>query len=774
MRQTLSALFIAGLLMTGAAIAQQRPQDQELQTAIRMETVTGDLSKAIAQYQAIVSKYGKTDRTVAATALLRMAECHQKLGNAHAKALYERLVRDFSDRPESIRARAMLTVDPAKGRPASVGSRVVWALKGEAAIHGKASPDGRYIPYLTEHLFLHDLVTGTDRQLTNVTGRSLQEAEYAEGSAFSRDGRQLAYGWRLRGRNVYQLRVVSLEGQGIPRSSVVLDNDNVEWLAPYDWTPDGRFVAVLLRLQDGTAQIAMVSVATGELRPLKSMEWRASSNLALSPDGRYLAFDLADDNRRRDLHVLASDGSAETSLVTSSTDEGLVGWSPDGTHVVYVGDRTGSMDLWSIGVAAGKAAGEPQLLKRDVGQFWPMGVASSGTVLGVTFSPPLSGKLKLTSLTSSGSRSAGATDVLDEFTGPATDVQWSRDGRSLAAVAQWFGIRPLTPRYADLMTMGFKVWHPGQREPREIHTNLDYVNNFVWSADGHSFIVAGGDRKRRRGLFKVNAQTGETLSILRLPDSDEQPILIPQDEKPDGRIYIKVNRISGRRSEAAKLMAVDLSSGAGRDVIPYGARAQFNILRISGDTMVRLDADPDARAERIVVSRIDGSQPRELFRATAPETFARFASANQQVLWAPDSRALFVVKATGCNADSSPCASAGELWQVPLDAAPVRINERPALLVDARAFAWSQDGRSLLLVRGGGSVGRTELWRWPLGAEPPRLDTTLDGGVVAPRMSPEGQWLAYTVRDQTASRPLEIVSFENFLSAPAPGRVGRR
>ena len=735
----------------------------------------GDFSKAIAQYQAIVSRYEKTDRPVAATALLRMAECHQKLGNAQARALFARLVRDFNDRPESIRARAGLRGDAADGRAVSAGSRTLWAPTGEVVIHGKASPDGRFIPYLTDHLFLHDLVTGTDRQLTNETGRSLQEAEYAEGSAFSRDGRQLAYGWRLRGRNVYQLRVVSLEGNGIPRPTVVVDNDNVEWLAPYDWTPDGRFVAVLLRRQDGTAQIAMVSVATGELRPLKSMEWRALSNLALSPDGRYIAFDfVAVDARRRDLHVLATDGSGETGLVTSSTDEAVVGWSPDGRHVVYVGDRTGSSDLWSIGVAAGKSIGEPQLLKRDVGQFWPMGVSASGTVIGATFSPPLSGKLKLTALTSPERRGAGGTQVLDEFTGPVTDVRWSPDGRSFAAIGQWFGIRPLTPRYPDLMTMRFKVWQPGHSEPREIRTNLDYVNNFEWSAGGNSFVVTGEDRRRRRGLFKVDAQTGETALIVRLPERDEQPILIPQDERADRTIYFKVNRISGRRSEAAKLMAVDLSSGVGRDVIPYGDRAGFNILRISGDTMVRLEVAPDAKAERIVASRTDGSQPRELFRASAPETFARFASSNQQVLWAPDARSLFVVKTTGCNADSIPCASAGELWQIPLNAAPVRISERPAPLVDARAFGWSPDGRSLLLVRGGGSAGPTEVWRWPLGAEPLRLDITIDGAPVAPRLSPEGQWLAYTVRDQTASRPLEIVSFENVLSVAAPGRVGRR
>ena len=174
-----------------------------MQAAIRTETVMGDLRKASQSIRTSSSRYEKTDRAVAATALVRMAECHEKLGYAQARALFARLVPRLSDRPESIRARTGLSGDAADGRAVFAGSRNLWAPTGEVVIHGKASPDGRFIPYLTDHLFLHDLVTGTDRQVTNETGRSLQEAEYAEGSAFSRDGRQLAYGWRLRGRNAY-------------------------------------------------------------------------------------------------------------------------------------------------------------------------------------------------------------------------------------------------------------------------------------------------------------------------------------------------------------------------------------------------------------------------------------------------------------------------------------------------------------------------------------------------------------------------------------------
>jgi hypothetical protein len=50
-----------------------------MEAARKKEVVDGDLKAAIQQYQTIVDKY-KSDRAVVADALVRMAECYQKLG----------------------------------------------------------------------------------------------------------------------------------------------------------------------------------------------------------------------------------------------------------------------------------------------------------------------------------------------------------------------------------------------------------------------------------------------------------------------------------------------------------------------------------------------------------------------------------------------------------------------------------------------------------------------------------------------------------------------
>src|SRR5512147_3093522 len=90
-------------LALGVVVAgQSRNQaDVALQAAIRAETVDGNLADAIKRYADIAATY-KSNRPVAASALVHMAECYQKLGDSEAKRVYERLIREFADQPEAV------------------------------------------------------------------------------------------------------------------------------------------------------------------------------------------------------------------------------------------------------------------------------------------------------------------------------------------------------------------------------------------------------------------------------------------------------------------------------------------------------------------------------------------------------------------------------------------------------------------------------------------------------------------------------------------------
>src|SRR5262249_5785135 len=119
-------------LSLAAALAAQTSPDVALRAAMETETVKGGLKGAIEHYNKIAQ--GK-DRALAAKALVRMAQCYQKLGDAEASRIYERVVREFADQKEAAtEARARL--DGLRPKPAVAGivNRKVWELPRQGDI----------------------------------------------------------------------------------------------------------------------------------------------------------------------------------------------------------------------------------------------------------------------------------------------------------------------------------------------------------------------------------------------------------------------------------------------------------------------------------------------------------------------------------------------------------------------------------------------------------------------------------------------------------------
>ena len=214
-------LILAALLVAGIAPAAENPNDL-FQQALVKERTEGNLPEAIKLYQRIVDRYA-SNRKVAAQALLRLAECQTKLGDAQARKSLERLVRDFADQTETV-ATARVRLAALGGGGAGLSYRQVW-VGPKVDTNGTISPDGRYLSYVdweTGDLALHDLVANTDRRLTN-KGTWDQSIENAWLSAISRDGKQVAYAW-YNAKKRYELRIVSLETAGFTQPRRLFDN----------------------------------------------------------------------------------------------------------------------------------------------------------------------------------------------------------------------------------------------------------------------------------------------------------------------------------------------------------------------------------------------------------------------------------------------------------------------------------------------------------------------------------------------------------------------
>lgn len=623
---------IAAVITLGLAIAASidRLSAQSgydlFQKALATERADGNLQQAIQLYGRVVKEFA-ADRALAARALVRMAECYQKLGDAEAQKIYERLLRDYADQQEAVTiARARLRGPERTGGSPVTALRRIWSGP-EVAVESYVSADGRFVSYpawATGDLGLHDLATGTSRLLTN---NNYARNEYAQGSSISSDGRQVAYAW-YNGTDRYELRAMSLQGSSPPRR--LFDNPDVDFLVPFDWSPDGKWIATWLQRKDRTSQIGLVSTSDGSLRVLKSIDWRGVLRMSLSPDSRHLAFDLPTsdtDSNERDIFVLSVDGSREVRAVEYAGHDRVMGWSPDGTTLLFGSDRTGTLGLWGLAFANGQVAGTAFFIKPDIAG-WSIGVSKSGTLF--TMGTLGSVDVKVTSVDlNTGKPLAAAESVVRTFVGVNRAPDWSPDGRSLAYIS----VRGLGSRERVIVIRSLETGLT-----RELPVELDYSGQLRWAPDSRSFVVKGRDLKGNEGVFRVDAQTGQSTRLVSIPSSSGNSF---PELSPDGtKLYFWTGDVL-RGTPGSRFVERDLASGTERTLYGTGGPI-YPTLSPDGRHLAGVIQDEQSRSSALVVWSVIGDKRKELLRTKERQSMSNYVS------WTPDGSGVIVpVRRTG-------------------------------------------------------------------------------------------------------------------------------
>jgi Tol biopolymer transport system component len=604
-----------------------------LEAAHKKELVDGDLNGAIKQYAAIVAKYAKTDRAASAMALVHMAECHQKLGDMESGKIYEQVLRDYADQKEAVTLARTHLGHNAPARETSIMTRQVWASP-KADVYGAVSPDARLLTFVdqqTGDLALHDLSTGDDRHLTN-KGSWSDSGEYAEQSVFAPDGKQVAYSWfDKNGR--YDLRVIGLNPSSrTPR--VLYANPDIDWIAPYDWSRDGKWIAVQIQRKDRTAQMGLVATSDGTLRILKSVDWRGSLKMAFSPDSRYLAFDLpaGDSAEQRHVFVLAIDGSFESPAVVHPSENLVSGWSPDGKYLLIGSDRTGKMAIYALPFEGGKIRGAGKLAVSDIGQAAVIGLARSGTLF---YGIKNGSRDFLTASVDfdSGKVLAAPSPAAQKFLGANYHPSWSRDGQYLSYHSY---------REHRILLLVIRSLATGQT--RELRPKLSHFESAEWFADGRSFLVHGRDLKGRQGIYRINAQTGDTEPIV--VSAPGQVSFVPLGTSDGKKIYY-LRGSDGSRLSLKVVIERDLASSTEREL--PGARCT-GALSIAADnaSLACGTLDPATKQPGLAVISVADGASRDLLRLQQ-ENAVTFTFTE----WTPDGR--FIAYRNGA-----------EVWVIPV------------------------------------------------------------------------------------------------------------
>ena len=661
----LATLTLAFGISAGALVLAQasRSVDAQFKAAQHIEEVEGDLRKAIELYRQIAQM---ADRAAAARALIRMAECHQKLGDAEANNIYQRIIRDYSDQAAAVTT-ARAGLQDAVARNAGSSTLVTQRVLEASGNWDRISPDGHYVARpdnKTGNLVLYDLKTGTTRALTPDGGPEDPDHRFPLSSAFSRDGRQVAYEWYLEIKDQSILRVIATDESTNRLPRTVYDNPDAD-VSPIDWSPDGQWIAVMIERRDRTKQIGIVRVADGSLRVLKTVDWSRVGGLRFSPDSSLLAYHRPprEGALERDVFVIALDGSRETAIAASPADDIMLEWAADGQRLLIASDRSGSNSLWSVGTS-GHPSGSIELVKSDVGVISSAGPTRDGALF-YSMVPATPGIYTATFDPASGQLVPGSVQALQQFKGYAFLPQVLDDGKTVAYVSR----RDVSATLGNvLMMVTTDTGHT-----REVRPALAYGNFPHWFPDGRHAIVYGLDPKGRPGIFKVDATTGEiALTIPR--ETCNLPFL-----SADGR------SIFCHSPQEKQLRQVDAATGA--------------VMRTLTHEGAPYAASPDGRyvvTSQLSIVALETGESRSLIQLSPPSSQV----GNSFTLsWTPDSRSvLFYGRLNGDEG----------VWRIPIGGgAPQKINVNVGTILSWRMNA--KTGRVAFSTNGVGP--RLEMWK---------------------------------------------------------------
>ena len=561
MKRALAFMVLAAL--AGATVLAQQGTTRstervQLEAAINKEIIDGDLAGAMAVYRSLSES---TDRSVKAEALLRLGEAYARLGDPQARATLERVL-EIADQPKmAAAARTHLSTTS----DARISEARLWTPEpGQSA--RAVSADGRLIAFGRDgDLYTYHVATRSERRVTNTARRSPQNPEenqgLNDGVAFSRDGRQVAYHWfRASAPGVPQpeaeLRAVSLAGSGVPESKVIFANVGIEWIKPFDWTPDGSAIAVGMFKSDLTFQIGVTSVKDGTLKILKSVAWDRAEHMSFSPDGQYLAIDLpaSDTDRKRDVFVLALDASRETRVAPSRNHDVLVGWSPDGRHLLFQSDRTGTPGLWAIAMSRGQTEGEPFLVKSALAPVQHFGIGSGKLFYQLGGRPnPL--EIRIASIDFAKGTLVESVVPGQDPTRNYSEAAWSHDGRYLAFLSE-----PRTSPGLSIVVRDMET----QQVVQVLEPALDSVSNLRWAPDGRS-LAALVSVRGRYSVSQIDLRTASVSTIVANPIGGMLFIRGPEWSADGTKIYYRHRRGQLRAWHEA-LVEHDLKSHRERDV----------------------------------------------------------------------------------------------------------------------------------------------------------------------------------------------------------------
>ncbi len=682
----LAAMIVTGALLFVSANTQKDDRAEvALRGAIDKETVDGDLKAAIDEYARLAQS---SNRGLAARALLRMGQCHEKLGNSEARKTYERLVRDFADQGEIVKE--------AQTRLAALTGPETKPKFTKIRIPTKLPRDG------TEF-------------------------------ALSPDGEQLAY---VSDGSVWLLPIHGPTDPDIAGAPRRISEPVRTWAACHaiTWSQDGNWLAlnVVERSNGGNymRSFCLVRSASGEIRrvpldPKLRAYGLIDVLLSLSRQGDWLAYATWEKSpAERSVYMVPTSGGIPKRLTRQVTAEPA--FSPDGEKVAYVGlvaDKTSSpekpygREIWVTPVSGGT----PVLLHSHTGP---------GRLHGPTWSPDgrmivslrnhdnggeLCDEMIVLPVSDQGRPAASASVIRlpqKTYRGPAG---WSPDNR----IGLVFTSPEVTAVYSVPASGG-----------KAVQLTAKWATMPSWAPDGKRIYFMGAHQTRQEETANIELVPAGGGTVTRIPVRGPHPIQPGYPGgglsiSPDGKRILFQGRFYAARVERLPHMFVIPIEGGEVHELDVGMKLfSYPCWSADGKSFAFVgyqEIAADKRLTDLYTISASGGQAQKL-------TSDSDRVAAGPVAWSHDGSTIAFY------------SEDGKIKLVPAAGGPTRvIAEGITGRKDHSGLAWSPNGKELAY----GSKGR--IWRVSLAdGKSQEVQTGLDASHMQIAWSPDGATIAFS------------------------------
>lgn len=488
---------------------------------------------------------------------------------------------------------------------------------------GTVSSDGRYLSCVDwgdGDLAIRDLKSGEKKLLMHNATLDEDPQKFVIGSAISKNGKKVAYSW-WRPYHTFDLHIFDMESNS---SKLLYKEENVE-AYPLAWLSDEKLVAIRQDRNTESSHITLFSVLDGTFQDLKSFDKRIWFQLCVCPDGKFIAFNtITNDNGNSDISLLKVDDKTEIPLVIHPANDKVLGWIPGRNEFLFISDRAGTWDLWSIQMINDKPSGEPRRLFSEIGEVAPVGITENGECFyGFSKRNFNAYILPVNKLTG---KPEGKPEI--PLAGSIYSKNWSPDGKYMARVQE--GKRSFELILSDVEN----------GNERRLAEELFHPMGPYWSKDRQSVYIFGLDQNKfqtkgyKGGIFTVDLKSNKLKENLLISDYKYTP-------SEDDALPISGHVVSDDQQYIFMLFQNDWiikhNLNNGKDTILY-RHPKFvrGVLQLSPDGNKLLFAiqNKGEKMSRLMTISTQGGDEKELCRSQE-------SNISGSAFWSPDGKYVY-------------------------------------------------------------------------------------------------------------------------------------